>query len=52
MDANQKWGVIEAIRRTKELAELDPWWMEEPTLLAYQYPDGPVWNDHRISAVT
>jgi L-fuconate dehydratase len=31
MDANQKWGVIEAIHRTKELAELDPWWMEEPT---------------------
>lgn len=31
MDANQKWGVIEAIRRTKELAGLDPWWMEEPT---------------------
>jgi hypothetical protein len=32
MDANQKWGVIEAIERTKELAELDPWWMEEPLL--------------------
>jgi L-fuconate dehydratase len=31
MDANQKWGVIEAIQRTKGLAELDPWWMEEPT---------------------
>src|SRR5712675_2170713 len=31
MDANQKWGVIEAIQRTKELAEVDPWWMEEPT---------------------
>jgi L-fuconate dehydratase len=31
MDANQKWGVLEAIQRTKELAELDPWWMEEPT---------------------
>jgi L-fuconate dehydratase len=31
MDANQKWDVLEAIRRTKELAELDPWWMEEPT---------------------
>jgi L-fuconate dehydratase len=24
-------GVIEAIQRTKELAELDPWWMGEPT---------------------
>jgi L-fuconate dehydratase len=31
MDANQKWGVIQAIQRTKELAELNPWWMEEPT---------------------
>ena len=31
MDANQKWGVGEAIERTQELAEFDPWWMEEPT---------------------
>jgi len=31
MDANQKWGVEEAIQRTRELSELDPWWMEEPT---------------------
>lgn len=31
MDANQKWGVEEAIRRTLELAELKPRWMEEPT---------------------
>ncbi len=31
MDANQKWGVEEAIARTRGLAELDPWWMEEPT---------------------
>ncbi len=31
LDANQKWGVEEAIRRTRHLAELDPWWMEEPT---------------------
>ena len=31
VDANQKWGVEEAIARTKELAELNPWWMEEPT---------------------
>jgi L-fuconate dehydratase len=31
LDANQKWGVDEAIRRTRHLAELDPWWMEEPT---------------------
>ncbi len=31
VDANQKWGVDEAIERTLELAELKPWWMEEPT---------------------
>jgi len=31
MDANQKWDVDEAIVRTRELAEADPWWMEEPT---------------------
>jgi L-fuconate dehydratase len=31
VDANQKWGVLEAIRRTTQLAELKPWWMEEPT---------------------
>lgn len=31
MDANQKWDVDEAILRTRELAEVDPWWMEEPT---------------------
>jgi L-fuconate dehydratase len=31
VDANQKWGVNEAISRTRQLAELDPWWMEEPT---------------------
>lgn len=31
VDANQKWGVEEAIRRTQQLAELKPWWMEEPT---------------------
>ncbi|RXH58053.1 enolase C-terminal domain-like protein [Granulicella sibirica] len=31
VDANQKWGVEEAIARTRELAELKPWWMEEPT---------------------
>jgi len=31
MDANQRWDVEEAIRRTLELAEVDPWWMEEPT---------------------
>jgi len=31
VDANQKWGVAEAIARTRQLAELKPWWMEEPT---------------------
>jgi L-fuconate dehydratase len=31
MDANQRWGVTEAIARTRELAEFSPWWMEEPT---------------------
>ncbi|HWZ51894.1 MAG TPA: L-fuconate dehydratase [Granulicella sp.] len=31
VDANQKWGVEEAIRRTRQLAEIEPWWMEEPT---------------------
>jgi len=31
VDANQKWGVEEAIARTRSLAELRPWWMEEPT---------------------
>jgi len=31
MDANQKWDVGEAIERTRLLAEVDPWWMEEPT---------------------
>lgn len=31
VDSNQKWGVLEAIDRTRQLAELKPWWMEEPT---------------------
>jgi L-fuconate dehydratase len=31
LDANQKWGVLEAIERTRALAPLEPWWMEEPT---------------------
>jgi L-fuconate dehydratase len=31
MDANQKWDVEEAIQRTRELQEFNPWWMEEPT---------------------
>ncbi len=31
VDANQKWGVPEAIERTRMLAEAKPYWMEEPT---------------------
>jgi L-fuconate dehydratase len=31
VDANQRWGVDEAIERTLALGELVPWWMEEPT---------------------
>lgn len=31
MDANQVWGVEEAIANTNRLAAFDPWWMEEPT---------------------
>jgi L-fuconate dehydratase len=31
LDANQRWGVEEAIARTRQLQELQPWWMEEPT---------------------
>lgn len=31
MDANQKWGVNEAIAWMKALARFDPYWIEEPT---------------------
>src|ERR1039458_9742683 len=31
VDANQKWGVEEAIARTQMLAQAQPYWMEEPT---------------------
>ena len=31
VDANQKWDVQEAIDRTRALAQVNPWWMEEPT---------------------
>ena len=31
VDANQVWGVEQAIRRTLALAEIRPWWIEEPT---------------------
>ncbi len=31
MDANQKWNVDDAIANMKELAQFNPWWIEEPT---------------------
>jgi L-fuconate dehydratase len=31
MDANQVWGVNEAIENMQRLAKFDPWWIEEPT---------------------
>jgi L-fuconate dehydratase len=31
MDANQVWGVEEAIAAMRELAAFEPWWIEEPT---------------------
>jgi L-fuconate dehydratase len=31
LDANQVWDVDEAIANVRELAQFDPWWMEEPT---------------------
>jgi L-fuconate dehydratase len=31
LDANQAWNVGEAIARVEELAQFDPWWIEEPT---------------------
>ena len=31
MDANQIWGVNDAIAAMQVLAEYDPWWIEEPT---------------------
>ncbi len=31
MDANQVWDVDETIEKMKQLAEFDPWWIEEPT---------------------
>lgn len=31
LDANQVWGVEQAIKAVKALAEVDPWWIEEPT---------------------
>lgn len=31
MDANQYWGVDEAIAAMRALSRFDPWWIEEPT---------------------
>jgi L-fuconate dehydratase len=31
LDANQAWGVDQAIAAVRALAEVDPWWIEEPT---------------------
>jgi L-fuconate dehydratase len=31
LDANQKWGVQEAIEYMDRLGSYDPWWIEEPT---------------------
>jgi L-fuconate dehydratase len=31
LDANQIWGVEQAIETIGRLAEVDPWWIEEPT---------------------
>jgi L-fuconate dehydratase len=31
MDANQVWGVDQAVAAMKVLREFDPWWIEEPT---------------------
>ena len=31
LDANQVWDVDEAISNVRALAEVDPWWIEEPT---------------------
>jgi L-fuconate dehydratase len=31
LDANQSWGVEEAIDAINVLADVDPWWIEEPT---------------------
>jgi L-fuconate dehydratase len=31
LDANQVWGVEQAIEAMGRLAEVDPWWIEEPT---------------------
>ncbi|NNF34024.1 MAG: L-fuconate dehydratase [Saprospiraceae bacterium] len=43
LDANQKWGVQEAIDYVVKLGVYDPWWIEEPT-----HPDDII-GHHKIS---
>jgi L-fuconate dehydratase len=31
LDANQAWGIEQAVDAIRVLAEVDPWWIEEPT---------------------
>jgi L-fuconate dehydratase len=31
VDANQRWGVSEAVQHVRKLAHVDLWWVEEPT---------------------
>jgi L-fuconate dehydratase len=31
LDANQAWGVAQAVDAIEQLAEVNPWWIEEPT---------------------
>jgi L-fuconate dehydratase len=31
LDANQAWGIVQAIDAIGALSEVDPWWIEEPT---------------------
>ena len=31
LDANQRWGVREAVAHMERFAEVEPWWIEEPT---------------------
>ena len=45
IDANQRWGVDEAIEWMSALAEFDPYWIEEPTspddILGHARSPGP-----------
>jgi L-fuconate dehydratase len=46
LDANQAWGVDEAIESVRALASVDPWWIEEPTS-----PDDVLGHAHIRAAV-